>query len=291
MPESRLFGFVAILGAAISVGMAASPLAAAQQTILFGSQAPDIGFEPATGEVSGRIEAGQSVAGIARQLGSLACVDLEIHGDPGGVRWPITLDGLDIEAALERIAEGHSLIVTYGPAFSGSRTDVAGPAIRGIVLIANTNARGPDLRAEQPAKTEIPVATDADPQIARAVAQRDIVALSYSGGQHAIEQLGRTAIQADDPALRRAAMSSLVSIAGHQSLTLFRQNLARDADDTVRIEAARSILRVDYPRGRPIVEAAARREKEPSVRDIMLRLARGESVERTATTPQGLLRR
>ena len=80
-----------------------------------------------------------------------------------------------------------------------------------------------------------------------------------------------------------AALSALAGVAGHRNLELFVRSGLADADQGVRLEAARSIIRLMGDRGRTIVEAAARRENDPDARDIMQRLARGDTVERTRT--------
>ncbi len=125
----------------------------------------------------------------------------------------------------------------------------------------------------------------------RAISVREIVALSYAADRTAVDKLRETAVSSEDPATRRAALSALAGIAGRQNLELFIRTGLVDPDHSVRIEAARGIVRLMGDRGRTIVETAASREDDPEARDIMLRLARGETVERPARRMGAAFRR
>jgi hypothetical protein len=118
-----------------------------------------------------------------------------------------------------------------------------------------------------------------NPTVTRAASVREIVKLAYKADSESISELRDLAVGAEDAALRRAAMSSLAGIAGAESIDLFVHSGLLDPDATVRIEAARSLMRVDRHSGSNIVEAAAQRETDPSVSEIMERLARGETVQ------------
>jgi hypothetical protein len=271
-----------IVGAAAFLLTAASPLGATQTAGgPAAGESSSLTLHRASGLLAGRVPAGSSIADIAIRIGDLAGIDIEIRGDPGTLRHSVSLDGLDIEAALKRVAPNHSLVIAYVPRKPGSQGAIsgsAGRAIQKIVLGSGT----PIEQLPTPAPAD--PAEAPDPDVARAIAEREIVKLSYAADRAAIDRLRETAVRAGDPSERRAAMSALAGIGG-QSLNLFALFVDTglvDPDPGVRMEAVRSIMRVMGERGRTIVEAAARREDDPAVRNTMQRLARGESVERDA---------
>ena len=292
MRRTRSARLVTILGAAVLLATAALPLGAGE-AVGGPAAGENLGFtfDPESRLFAGRIPAGAPIADIARQIGELARIDIEVRGDPGSVRHSVTLDGLGVEAALKRIAPEQSLVVAYAPEGASSEiraSGLVGRTIQQVVL----GSGAPIELFSSPAPSEPAEAPDAD--VAHAIAQREIVRLSYAADQAAIDRLRATAATSEDPSERRAAMSALAGIAGGQSLNIFAlfvdSGLA-DSDPGVRVEAVRSIMRLMGESGRTIVEAAARREANPAVRDAMQQLARGADVERSPAGPQVALER
>ena len=273
---------LSIIGAALASAIAALALPALGSP---DEPAPGQGriltLDPTTGHLAGQIPTGASVADVARRIAEVAQVELEIRGDLGTLRDPVSLNGLSIEAALKRIAPNRSLVVTYVPVEAASGSAPSAP-IRRIIkkIVFGSGTLVERLRPESdPTPAEEPV----DPEVARAISVREVVALSYSADRNAIVKLREIAAGAEDPAARRAALSALAGVAGHRNLDIFVRSGLADGDSSVRIEAARGIVRLMGDRGRSIVEAAARREAHADARDTMERLARGETVERAAT--------
>jgi HEAT repeat protein len=171
-------------------------------------------------------------------------------------------------------------VISYAPhrpGGEGAPSVLARRAIRKIVLGSGVLVERRDPEPDSTAAVE-----PLDPDVERAISVREIVALSNAADRTAIEKLRETVLASEDPATRRAALSALAGIAGRQNLDLFIRSGLADADQSVRVEAARGIVRLMGDRGRTIVDAAASREDDPAIRDIMQRLARGEIVERTA---------
>ncbi len=270
-----------MIGAAISCAIAALPLPALGSP----AEAPPgashtLTLDPTSGHLAGHIPAGASVAEVARRIGEIARIELEIRGDLGTLRDAVSVDGLSIEAALKRIAPNRSLVISYAPHRPGSESVPSGLAGRTIKKIVVGSGTLVERRDPEPEST--PAAKPLDPEVERAISVREIVALSYAADRTAVDKLRETAVASEDPATRRAALSALAGIAGRQSLELFIRSGLVDPDQSVRVEAARGIVRLMGDRGRTIVETAASREHDPEARDIMLRLARGETVERPA---------
>ncbi len=268
-----------MVGAAILLGTAALPVQASENA--GGPPAGESGgftLDPASRLLAGNVPAGASVADIARRIAELAGIELEIRGDPGSLRHSVSLDGLAIEAALKRIAPDASLVVAYLPRGASSESVTSGFAGRALIQSIVLGSGAP----VEPPSDPVPAAPaeTPDPDVARAIAQREIIALSYAADRASIDKLREAAVESELPAARRAAMSALAGIAGRESLGVFTGSGLNDADPGVRIEGARSIMRLMGERGRTIVDAAARRERDPAVRETMQRLARGETVDR-----------
>jgi len=279
-----------LIGAALACAIAALPhpaLASPAEAATGESHA--LTLDPASGRLAGHIPAGASVAEVARRIGEIARIELEIRGDLGTLRDPVWLDGLGIEAALKRIAPKRSLVVSYVPLRPGGESapsGLAGRAIGKIVL-----GSGALVERGRPEPDETTAAKPLAPEVERAISVREIVALSYAADRTAVDKLRETAITSADPATRRAALSALAGIGGNRNLDLFIRSGLADADQSVRVEAARGIIRLMGDRGRTIVQAAASREEDFAARNIMQRLARGESVERAATRMSAGFRR
>ena len=270
-----------MIGAAISCAIAALALSApGSPAEAAPGESHALTIDPASGRLAGHIPAGSSVAEIAQRIAEIARIELEIRGDLGSLRDPVSVDGLSIEAALKRIAPSRSLVISYAPHRPGSESLPSGPAERTIQKIVVGG--GPAVDPGDPEPESTPAAEPLNPEVERAISVREIVALSYAADRTAVEKLRDTAVASEDPATRRAALSALAGIAGRQNLELFIRTGLVDPDQSVRIEAARGIIRLMGDRGRTIVETAAAREDDPTARDIMLRLARGETVERPA---------
>jgi hypothetical protein len=270
-----------LIGAAISCAIAALPLSAlGSPAEAAPGESHALTLDPASGHLAGHIPAGASVAEVVRRIGELARIELEIRGDLGSLRDPVSVDGLSIEAALKRIAPNRSLVISYAPHRPGSESALSGAPGRTIQKIVVGG--GPAVERRDPEPEAATAAKPLDPEVARAISARQIVALSYAADRAAIDKLRETAVASEEPATRRAALSALAGIAGRQNLELFIRSGLVDPDQSVRVEAARGIVRLMGDRGRTIVEAAASREDDPEARDIMRRLARGEVVERPA---------
>jgi hypothetical protein len=270
-----------MIGAAISCAIAALPLSApGSPAEAAPGESHALTLDPASGRLAGHIPAGSSVAEIARRIAEIARIELEIRGDLGSLRDPVSVDGLSIEAALKRIAPNRSLVISYAPLRPGNESMPSGLAGRTIQKIVVGG--GPAVERRGPEPESRPAAKPLDPEVARAISAREIVALSYAADRAAIDKLRETAVASEEPETRRAALSALAGIAGRQNLELFIRSGLVDPDQSVRVEAARGIVRLMGDRGRTIVEAAASREDDPKARDIMRRLARGEIVERAA---------
>jgi hypothetical protein len=270
-----------LIGAAISCAIAALPLPAlGSPAEAAPGESHALTLDPASGRLAGHIPAGASLAEVARRIGEIARIELEIRGDLGSLRDPVSVDGLSIEAALKRIAPNRSLVISYAPHRPGSESVPPGLAGRTIIKVVLGSGNLVERRDPEPQSS--PAAKPLDPEVERAISVREIVALSYAADRAAIDKLRETAVASADPATRRAALSALAGIAGRQNLDLLIRSGLADPDQSVRVEAARGIVRLMGDHGRTIVEAAASREDDPTVRDIMRRLARGEIVERAA---------
>ena len=268
-----LLGFAAILA------LAAAPSHAIQSGEAVDPVQP-FTLDRESGHLAGRLEAGTPVGDFVRAVGELAGIEVEIRGDPGRLNHSVSLDGLAIDTALKRVAPNQSLIISY---VRRSVDDDAVPsafadrAIRKIVFGSGTTVTVVPARAEAAQPADAP-----DPEVSRAILQREIVALSYAADRPAIELLREAALAPGDAETRIAAMSALAGVAGRENLALFTGSGLTDSDAGVRVEAARSIMRIMGENGRAIVETAARAESDPIVRETMQRLARGQSVERLA---------
>src|SRR5688572_27554496 len=105
-----------MIGAAISCAIAALPLPAlGSPADAAPGESDTLTLDPTSGHLAGRIPAGASVAEVARRIGEIARIELEIRGDLGSLRDPVSVDGLSIEAALKRIAPNRSLVISYAP--------------------------------------------------------------------------------------------------------------------------------------------------------------------------------
>lgn len=253
-----------------------TPGAGQQTVILTDDPRMRLAADPATGLLSGSIDAGAAVALAILRIGQLAGIEVRLPGRLGILPHPVTLDGVTAETALNRVGRGLSLIYFHG------HGDGAQRQVRTVWVIAE-GAAGPaprPLTAEFQNAPEKPEGPPVDPVLDRAIGQREIAKLSYRGDAAAIAELRETAVEADDPALRSSALSALAGIDPVDSFALFEIRGLRDPSAEVRIEAARSLMRSAHPRGAAVVLAAARREAEPVARDILTRLATGETVER-----------
>lgn len=265
--------------AAVLVWMAAVPLLASQEIVIL---TPDprirLTAEAESGLLSGEIEAGVRISSAILRIARLAGVEVQLRADLGEIPRAIALDGVTVETALERVSRGHSLALFYGASGDTPRS------LRTVWVVAEGDPSSSPVRLSaawsQPTETE---EAPQDPVLTRAIGQRDIARLSYSADPTAIEKLREIASHSPDPVLRRSALSALAGVDPRGSFALFESIGLRDTSADVRIEAARSVMRTSNHRGGAVVRAAGQREKDPVVRDILLRLAAGESVARHAS--------
>ncbi|SHL76210.1 hypothetical protein SAMN05444414_1379 [Roseovarius marisflavi] len=237
----------------------------------------ELGFNGKTERLSGKVDAGTSITDTIRQIGRTAGFEVRLQPGLGELDYPVNLDGLTIEDALRSLVRDQSYVVFRGLAHGGSE---------GISKIW-VMAEGGEFDIEIGQTAPISGSNQNDFQsekpylkVTRAIAVRDIVKLSNIADEESINTLRKLAVDASDAAIRRSALSALAGIAGEESHNLFEFSGLKDPDVLVRIEAARSLLRVDHHRGPAIVEAAAQRETDQSAREIMERMAKGESVQR-----------
>jgi hypothetical protein len=268
--------FVCPVFAATLLCVAAFPLGASQQVDMSDAQpAFDLRFNPETGELTGRLEAGSDVASVIRQIGELARFEPSLPPGLGKLPAALNLDGVKTEVALRQLIRGNSVIIFR----SGAEKEP--PAINNVRIVVLGASSEPVTPSQAPVASQQPYESEGDgsnPTVTRAASVREIVKLANKADRESISELRDLAVGAEDAALRRAAMSSLAGIAGAESIDLFEHSGLLDPDATVRIEAARSLMRADRHSG-SIVEEAAQRETDPSVSEIMERLARGEIVQ------------
>ncbi|MCG6903644.1 MAG: hypothetical protein LJE68_13275 [Rhodobacter sp.] len=257
--------------------MAASSVTAFQQIENQGAGViPGLGFDRSSGRLSGSVAAGEDIDATIARIGRQAGFEARLQPGLGKTASVVNLDGLTVEAALRRLLRNRSFVIFRG----GS--DANSEQISRIWVVVEGETFDRDWQPDTPVAVPEPPEPDPDapdPVITHAIAVRDIIRLSNIADAEAIARLRDLATDAKDPALRRAAISALAGAAGAASFNLFAYWGLRDPDPTVRIEAARSLMRIDRYSAPAILEAAAVRETDTSAREILQRLAAGETVE------------
>jgi hypothetical protein len=212
---------------------------------------PELGL--VQGRLSLELRAPVPLDQLIRQLGRQGGFDVEVRGQAGKVG-PLRIVELTLPDALRRLAGGHSLILGYaGP--SGTET----PEIVYALLIGERRREG---EPAEPIAPDLSPARSAPPQ---ALALRDIVKLSYEGGQAAVDTLGRVLTQADDVAQRAAAVSALAAIGGERAADLVSSRGLTDPDPKVRASAVSSLWRLQGEGARARLSAVAALEKDAAV--------------------------
>lgn len=263
----------ALLVAAVLAGLQATPARAqAKATIKLDTE---------TGLLSGSVEKGAAIADVVARICKLSGIRVQVRGDPGKLKDGISLDGLDVEAALVKATAGRSIVMTYArpdPATAQAPTAQA-PAAPPRVVAVRLIAEGEDVvtppagRVNDEHASRNAVEPAADPRFDRVEAQREIVVLSQEGGPEAAGRLAEIATGSDDAAARRSAVGALADMGGEESFDALVAAL-QDDDARVRIGAARGLMRADEERARPLVEIAADRESDKSTRDALEKLVR-----------------
>lgn len=271
-----LMGNVISVLTAMLLCVAALPLDASQSV-----EAPnatysfDLGLDPETGRLTGWVEAGTEISSVISKIGELADIEAHVHPSLGRLRSAVRLDGLTIEAALRNLTQDYSTVIVDG----GPGKEPTEVSKIWVIVEGGQSELGLPTTVTYSQATGS-VRGGYSPDVARAASVREIVKLANKADEESISQLRDLAVSAEDPALRRAAISSLAGIAGVESFDLFVDSGLLDPDATVRIEAARSVMRVNRQDGADIVAVAAQREIDPPTREIMERLAKGETVDR-----------
>lgn len=272
-----MHGLVVKVLAATLIGVAVQAQEAPQHSSATkAGQGIDLAFDAKSGLLSGQVLSGTSRAAIIERIGEVAGIDVKLSARLGKLGRAIEFDGLTVGAALNRIISANSVVLFY----DDSATP---PEIRKIWVVAEADGDVPTAEmaegTPQAAATSPPVQPTASE---RATAVREIVQLSYNGNAASVDQLQHIAANAPDPGFRRAALSALAGMPAVDSFETFVTHGLRDPDATVRIEAARSLIRTKNVNARTLIERAARRETSQDTRDTLMRLAKGEAVSRAA---------
>lgn len=271
----RRFSLRMQLVAAALLCAAAFPLAASQQDgTPPGIAQSEITFDPDTGRLGGRIDKGTDIADAVTRIGRVAGFGVEVQPGLGALARDVSVDGLTPDAALNRLIRTGSVVIFRS---GGGAGDIA----KVWIITEGTGFQETANATRALAETE-PMPDPRELRLARAVAAREVIALANAATPQAIDRLQDLALGADDPATRRSAISALAGTAPAGSYNLIVYAGLRDPDATVRIEAARATLWIDPHNGPAVIEQAAAREDDPTARDLLLRLARGETVDRVA---------
>ena len=201
------------------------------------------------------------VADLVRAIAAAIGAEVTMRRDPG-TAGPLALRQTPVAEALRLLAGRSSLALRYQP--DGQ--------IAVIVLVAAGSA--PPVTQSAP---EVPREPAQPPPAAdgRSVALRDVVELSYREDADARIELARLAGAAKDPAVRGAAISALANTGDALALRAIDSVGLTDRDPAVRLEAARSLQRLQGANAKPRLAAAAAIEPDAGVRQAIAELLSG----------------
>jgi hypothetical protein len=229
---------------------------------------------------------GVSLAQVLQAVGQRAGVELTLRGDLSA---PITqsFSGVPLEEAFQRLAAGHSVVVTYAvaPGDSSRRgrltevwvlgrstaTDisVAVGGMPGTTSVASTqrNRGEPRLssRRDQEAEDRAPVATLHFPLGGWLSGIQALADEANRGGEGAVARLTDISASEPDALVRQQAVAALGRLQGRDVEPVLTAALADD-DASVRMQAVRGLRGTGTETAVQALAGALRGDADPSVR-------------------------
>lgn len=196
------------------------------------------------------------VADVVATLAQAVGADFTVRRDPGSVG-PLRLDAVPVSEAVRRLAGSSSFVLHH-------RDDGS----VGTILIV---ARSGETPRPVPVSPGVPdTAPEPSARELRSIALRDVVELSYREDAEARRALLRLAAEAEDAAIRRAAIGALGGVDDLAARAAIGGSGLTDRDPSVRRQAAHSLWRQLGRSAQPRLAAAAAVEADPEVRAAIL---------------------
>jgi hypothetical protein len=203
-----------------------------------------------------------SIATILVELGAATGVTVAVHSDNLG--GPLAIEDTPVAEMFNRLAAGHDVAMRFA-----DREPGRGERLVSVWVLKRSPAASRDWKGSLPQAYRADgsglAADNAADQAARAQV-RDLVGRGKAG----VPDLQRLMSSRASPGQRELAVRALAQIGGRVAADSLARALF-DHDYRIRLRATNGIRRLRDPRALADLGAAARREPDPAVRQVMER--------------------